>query len=107
MLIALSILGFLLGQPALASLGIGTFVAAVVPHSLIEIPAAVIAAAAAVRLGAIVTRPPQGEGVWEAWLRAAADTVKVGIGVVLPLLIIAGIVEVYVTPHIVRMVLGG
>ena len=29
-----------------------------VPHSLFEIPAAVIAAAAATRLGAIITRPP-------------------------------------------------
>src|SRR5439155_8075679 len=48
------ILGFLIGQPALASLGIGTFLAAVVPHSLVEIPAAVIAASAAVRLGTVV-----------------------------------------------------
>ncbi len=101
------ILGFLAGQPALAALGIGTFLAAVVPHSLVEIPATVIAAAAAVRLGAIVTRPPEGQGVWESWLIVLADTVKVGIGVVFPLLIVAAIIEVYVTPHIVKLTLGG
>src|SRR5207247_8656706 len=55
-IVPFGILGFLLGQPALAALGIGTFLAAVVPHSLVEIPAAVIAAAAAVRLGTVVTR---------------------------------------------------
>jgi uncharacterized membrane protein SpoIIM required for sporulation/ABC-type transport system involved in multi-copper enzyme maturation permease subunit len=101
------ILGFLLGQPALASLGIGTFLAAVVPHSLVEIPAAVIAAAAAVRLGTVVTRPPDDQGVWEAWVRVLADTIKVGIGVVFPLLVIAAIIEVYITPRIVQLTLGG
>jgi uncharacterized membrane protein SpoIIM required for sporulation/ABC-type transport system involved in multi-copper enzyme maturation permease subunit len=101
------ILGFLLGQPALAALGIGTFLAAVVPHSLVEIPAAVLAAAAAVRLGTVITRPPEGQGVWESWLRALADTIKIGIGVVFPLLVIAAIIEVYVTPRIVQLTLGG
>ena len=101
------ILGFLLGQPGIASLGVGTFAAAIVPHSIIEIPAIVIATAAAVRLGAIITRPPQGDGVWDSWLRALADTIKVGIAVVLPMLIIAAIIEVYVTPHIVQLALGG
>ncbi len=101
------ILGFLFGQPAIASLGVATFVAAVVPHSLVEVPAAVIAAAAAVRLGAVVTRPPQNQGVWEAWIQTLADTVKVWIGLVLPLLAVAAVIEVYITPRIVQMVLGG
>ncbi|MEP7287098.1 MAG: stage II sporulation protein M [Chloroflexota bacterium] len=106
-IVPFGILGFLLAHPAISSLGMGTLAAAVVPHSLIEVPAAIIAVAAAVRLGAIVTRPPKGEGIWDAWLQALADTIKVGIGIVLPLLIIAAIIEVYVTPHIVQMTLGG
>jgi uncharacterized membrane protein SpoIIM required for sporulation/ABC-type transport system involved in multi-copper enzyme maturation permease subunit len=105
-IVPFGILGFLLGQPALASLGIGTFLAAVVPHSLVEIPAAVIAAAAAVRLGTVVTRPPEGQGVWESWVIALADTIKVGIGVVFPLLVIAALIEVYITPRIVQLTLG-
>jgi uncharacterized membrane protein SpoIIM required for sporulation/ABC-type transport system involved in multi-copper enzyme maturation permease subunit len=105
--IPFGILGFVFGQPALASMGVGTFLAAVIPHSLIEIPAILIATSAALRLGAVVTRPPEGKGVWEAWIQALADTVKIGIGVVLPLLILAGIVEVYITPRIVQMALGG
>jgi len=36
-----------------------------------------------------------------------ADAAAVGIGLVLPLLALAAIVEVYVTPALVRLVLGG
>jgi uncharacterized membrane protein SpoIIM required for sporulation len=67
----------------------------------------VIATAGAVRLGAIITRPPEGDGVWDSWLRALADTIKVGIAVVLPMLIVAALIEVYITPNIVRLTLGG
>jgi uncharacterized membrane protein SpoIIM required for sporulation len=45
--------------------------------------------------------------VWDSWLRALADTIKVGVAVVIPMLIVAAIIEVYVTPNIVRAVLGG
>lgn len=100
------ILGFLLGQPALAVIGLPTFLAAVVPHSLIEVPAVIIASAAAARLGAIITRPPEGKGVWDAWLGALADVVKLAIGVVLPMLVIAAIIEVYITPAVVLAVNG-
>jgi uncharacterized membrane protein SpoIIM required for sporulation len=101
------ILGFLLGQPLMSSVGIGVFLVALIPHSLVEIPAIVIATAASVRLGAIITHPPQGMGVWEAWLRAAADLVKVDVAVVMPLLILAAFVEVYITPSLVLAALGG
>jgi len=101
------VLGFLLGQPALASLGAGTFIAAVLPHSIVEVPAALIAASAALRLGSIITRPPQGLGVWEAFLRALADAIKLFIGLVVPMLIVASLIEVYITPQIVQQVLAG
>jgi uncharacterized membrane protein SpoIIM required for sporulation len=100
------IMGFFLGQPIVAVLGTGTFFAAIVPHSVVEIPAIVIATAAAVRLGSIVTRPPEGMGVWDAWLTALADSIKVFIAVVIPLLIIAALLEVYLTPRLVLMALG-
>jgi uncharacterized membrane protein SpoIIM required for sporulation len=58
------------------------------------------------RLGAIITRPPQGMGVWDSWLMALADALKVFIAVVLPLLIVAAIIEVYITPRFVLASLG-
>lgn len=101
------ILGFLLGQPIVQSLGLGTFVAAVLPHSFIETPAIVLCVAAAVRLGAIITRPPEGMGTWDAWLMAAADMLKVFFGLVIPMLIVSALIEVIITPRIVIMALGG
>jgi stage II sporulation protein M len=81
------------------------FVMAILPHGVVEIPAIVIAGAAAVRLGSIVTRPPKELTVGEAWLRALGDAIKVGIGVVLPLLLVAAMLEVWVTPQVVQFVL--
>ncbi len=101
------ILGFLLGQPIWSSLGLGTYLAAVVLHSLLEAPAAILAGAAALRLGSSFTRSHKDETVGQAWLAALADCAKIGIGVVIPLLIVAGIIEVYVTPILVKAALGG
>jgi uncharacterized membrane protein SpoIIM required for sporulation/ABC-type transport system involved in multi-copper enzyme maturation permease subunit len=104
--IPFGIMGFFLGQPIVAALGTGTFFAAILPHSTAEIPAIMIATAASLRLGAIITRPPQGMGVWDSWLMALADALKVFIAVVLPLLIVAAIIEVYITPRFVLASLG-
>ncbi|MBX3062496.1 MAG: stage II sporulation protein M [Anaerolineae bacterium] len=101
------ILGFLLGQPVVAALGTGTFFLAVFPHSILEIPAILIATAASARLGLVTTRPPEGMGVWDAWLLALADAIKVFIGVVLPMLFLAALIEVYITPLIVIKSMGG
>jgi uncharacterized membrane protein SpoIIM required for sporulation/ABC-type transport system involved in multi-copper enzyme maturation permease subunit len=100
------ILGFLFGQPVMAALGVGTFLAAIMTHGVFEIPAILIAAAGAARLGACITRPPAGQGVWEAWVRTLADVVKVFVAVVIPMLIIAAFIEVYITPRVVLAVLG-
>ena len=55
--------------------------------------------------GCVVTRPPDGLTVGEAWLRALGDTVKIGVGVVTPLILVAGILEVVVTPRVVELIL--
>lgn len=99
------ILGFVLGQVLLSDLSPLPFVIAVIPHGVVEIPAILIAGAAALRLGSIVTRPPAGMTVGEAWLRALGDTLKVGAGVVLPLILLAGVLEVFLTPRVVEWVL--
>lgn len=101
------ILGFLLGQPIWGQLGVETYLAAVILHSLLEAPAAILAGAAALRLGSSFVRRHTDETVGEAWLAALADCAKIGIGLVIPLLIVAGIIEVYVTPILVKAALGG
>jgi uncharacterized membrane protein SpoIIM required for sporulation/ABC-type transport system involved in multi-copper enzyme maturation permease subunit len=77
------------------------FSAFVLPHGVLELPAAIIATGLAVRLGAAFMSPPEGMTVSEGWLRALADLVIVFIALVLPLLALAAAVEVHVTPAIV------
>ena len=83
------------------------FATAVLPHGVLELPAASIATALAVRLGATFMSPPQEMTVSRWWLWALADFVKVFLALVLPLLALAAAVEVHVTPAIVVWAFGG
>jgi uncharacterized membrane protein SpoIIM required for sporulation/ABC-type transport system involved in multi-copper enzyme maturation permease subunit len=83
------------------------FSAFVLPHGVLELPAAIIATALAVRLGAAFMSPPENMTVGEAWLRALAEFVTVFIALVVPLLAFAAAVEVHVTPAVVVSVYGG
>ena len=99
------VLGFTLAQVTGSGLSPLPFFMAVIPHGIVEIPAILIAGAAALRLGSIVTRPPAGMTVGAAWLRALGDTLKIGLGVVLPMIVLAGVLEVSLTPRVVEFVL--
>jgi uncharacterized membrane protein SpoIIM required for sporulation len=79
--------------------------AAILPHGWVESPVIVLATAAALRLGAIITRPPKGMTVGMAWTTALGDTLKIGFGLVLPGLIFAGFLESFVTPYVLYSVL--
>jgi uncharacterized membrane protein SpoIIM required for sporulation len=103
----LAVIFFLIVQAAPIYNPVLFFVAGVLPHGVIEIPAAIIATALAVRLGATFISPPRGMTVGEGWLWALADFVKVFLALVLPLLALAAVLEVYVTPRVVVAVLGG
>ncbi|MBN1954217.1 MAG: stage II sporulation protein M [Anaerolineae bacterium] len=78
----------------------------VLPHGILELPAATLATAMAVRLGAAFIAPPKGMTVGEGWLQALADFVKLFVAVVLPLLAVAAWIEVHVTPALVLLVYG-
>lgn len=100
------ILGYVMGNISAAGLSPAPFILAIMPHGIVEIPAIMLAGAAALQLGAILTKPPKEMTVGEAWLRQLADTTKIGLAVVLPMLIIAGILEVRLTPEVVEWVLS-
>ena len=59
------------------------------------------ASGAALALGAVVTRPPTGETVGHAWIVMFGTVIKLAFGVVLPLLILAALIEAYITPTLV------
>jgi uncharacterized membrane protein SpoIIM required for sporulation len=104
----IGIIGFFAGQIALLGYSPLTFVAVfVLPHGLFEIPAAIIATAFALRIGASITAPREGLTVGEGLLAAVADFAKVFLFLVVPLLLIAAFVEANLTLELVRWAYGG
>ncbi len=102
-----TLVGYFAGQVALAGYNPLIFLAAfILPHGILEIPAAILVGAATINLGASLISPPPGKTVLDGWLMSLADWLKIFVGLVLPLLAGAAILEVFVTPNIVVAVLG-
>jgi uncharacterized membrane protein SpoIIM required for sporulation len=82
-------------------------VALVLPHAILEIPAAIIAGAAILQLGMAALSVPKGRSLSESWIKALAEWARLGIGLVLPLLFGAALIEAYITPRIALWLLFG
>lgn len=100
------VIGYLFSQVMAAGYNPLFLVPAVLTHGIVEIPVIVLATAAALRLGAVVTRPPKGTTVGHAWTVALGDTIKLWIGIILPGLLLAAVIEAYITPLVVAAVLA-
>jgi uncharacterized membrane protein SpoIIM required for sporulation len=108
LLIPLVIVGFF--TAALAQVGVNPVLflgAFILPHGILELPAAIIATGFALRLGAAVMSPPHGGSVGDNFIDALSDWVKVFLFLVLPLLLVAALVEATLTPRIVTFFFGG
>jgi stage II sporulation protein M len=68
------------------------------PHGIFEVPALILASAAVLRIGVVLVTPQTGRSLGEVVLELLADWTKIVIGVVVPLLLIAAVIETYVTP---------
>jgi len=101
------VLGYIFSQIVIAGYNPGFLVPAVFTHGIVEIPVIVLATAAALHLGAVVTRPPRGMTVGQAWTLTLADTIKIAVGIIVPGLLLAAAIEAYITPELVRLALGG
>lgn len=81
------------------------FLAGVLPHGILEIPALMIGSAAVLYLGAAIVTPQVGKSMGEVILELLADWTKIFVGLVVPLLAVAALIEAYVTPGILLNVL--
>lgn len=105
-LVNLSLIGVVLGffqlmgysAPLVGLAGLG-------PHGIFELPALILASAAMLRIGVVLVTPQSGRSLGEVWLEALSDWAKIAIGVTLPLLLVAAMIETYVTPDILLSVL--
>ncbi len=81
-------------------------VSAVIPHGIIEIPALLLATAAVLRIGFLLATPMKEKTVGEVFLMALAGWLQVMVGAVIPLLLLAALIESWVTPQIVLRFFG-
>jgi len=68
------------------------------PHGVFEIPGLILASAAMLRIGVVLVTPQMGRSLGEVLLELLSDWAKVVVGVVIPLLLIASVIETYITP---------
>jgi uncharacterized membrane protein SpoIIM required for sporulation/ABC-type transport system involved in multi-copper enzyme maturation permease subunit len=107
LLVPTAIAGLIAGEAAIIGYEPALFVAAsILPHGVIEVPAAILATAFALRMGASVIAPPAGTTAGQNLLRTLADWVKIFVFVALPLLLVAAWIEANLTLQIVQWLFG-
>ncbi len=119
-LVSFSVLGILLYMVNIGLIGgifallqllglqpVPIFLAGVAPHGIFEIPALMIGSAVVLYVGASLVTPQTGKSMGEVILELMADWAKIFVGVVVPLLAIAALIEAYITPGLLLNVLGG
>jgi uncharacterized membrane protein SpoIIM required for sporulation/ABC-type transport system involved in multi-copper enzyme maturation permease subunit len=79
------------------------FVAGILPHGIFELSAVFLATAAMLKVGAQLVTPQPDKSLGEVLLLSLADWFRIFIGIVLPLLAIAALVEIYITPILIKM----
>ena len=105
LMIPMAIIGFFAGEVPLMGASPWLFLATfILPHGIVELPAAFIATGLALRLGASVISRPAGLTLTQGVLLALADFLKVFVCLVIPLLVLAAMLEVWLTPWIVTRV---
>jgi uncharacterized membrane protein SpoIIM required for sporulation/ABC-type transport system involved in multi-copper enzyme maturation permease subunit len=78
------------------------FSAGILPHGMFELPALLLSGAAVLRMSVALVTPQTGKSMGEIFISLIADWAKVFIGIIIPLLLMAALVETYVTPVILK-----
>jgi uncharacterized membrane protein SpoIIM required for sporulation len=78
----------------------------VLPHGIVELPAAILGCALGVRVGASVMAPPQGFSVGQNMLWSAAQFLKVWALVLVPMFLAAGVIQQLVSTQVIRALYG-
>ena len=105
-IVNLSMVGVLLGIFRLLGFSPVTLaVFGLLPHGIFEVPALMLASAAMLRIGVMLVTPQVGRSMGEVVLEQLADWMKVALGLVAPMLLLAAVIETYVTPLVLSLAL--
>ena len=106
-LLNVSVIGLLLGLfKILGYAPLPLVLAGILPHGIFEIPALILSCAVVMRIGLVLVTPNASKTFGEILIEGLADWMRITLGVVMPLLAIAALIEYYVTPRLLAIVLG-
>ena len=107
LLIPMAIVGFFAGQLWISGSNPLQFLLAfILPHGIFELPAAILATALALQMGAALISPRANLTPGESFLSALADFVRAFVFVVVPVLLLAAFIEANITPDVVIWLYG-
>ena len=80
-----------------------TFSVGILPNGIFELTAVILATAAMLKVGAQLVSTDTDKSLGETVLLSLADWFRIFIGFVVPLLAVAAVIEIYVTPALIKM----
>lgn len=108
MMLPLALVGYFTASLAATGISPTLFLGAfILPHGILEVPAIILTGSAILHLGAKLAAPARGQSIGEAFLRSLAEMMRVLLGLVVPLLLGAAFLEVFITPRIIAWLFGG
>ncbi len=79
---------------------VALFFSGLFPHGIFEIPALMLGGASVLRIGVVLVAPQVGKSMGEVMMELLADWAKVFLGLIVPLLAVAAVIETYITPRL-------
>ena len=102
-----ALIGAALGaMPSLGFSPLLAFISGILPHGIFELPSVLLISAAALHMGLRLVTPEEGHSISETLIISLADGIKILLGICIPLLILASLVEANITPRILIAVIG-
>lgn len=106
--LTLVLAGYVSASVVATGIPLGSYlVGFILPHGIIEIPAAILATAVILKGGAALASGSGGRSIGEQMMISLAEFARVMVGFVIPLLLIAAALEAWVTPRVALWVFGG
>ncbi len=103
-----AVTSYLVGTLAASGLpGLPILVGFILPHGWLEVGAGILASSVILYGGARLASAGEKKTIGEISIISLAEWVKIFVGVVIPMLLLAAAIEVWVTPRIASLILGG
>jgi uncharacterized membrane protein SpoIIM required for sporulation len=78
----------------------------ILPHGIVELPVIWLSGAAILHWGSCLLAKPEGHSIGEMWIQAMGDFLVVMIGAVMPLALLAAVLETWLTPLVAAWAMG-